>query len=105
MKASWDVLSDQPFLMDPEQDIGAFVSSLEHEQLQSREDYDWFLSSSYWGKVVAAVHQRAGQRCERCAATDHLQVHHLWYPPRGTEMKHLNALMLVCQTCHQELHQ
>ena len=105
MQTTWDSLSDQPFLIDPEQDVGTLITSIEEKQLQSKEDYEWFLDSFYWAKVVTSIHERAGHQCEKCSATDHLQVHHIWYPPRGTEMNHLDALLLVCQSCHQEFHQ
>jgi len=67
--------------------------------------YDEFLASDYWQSVRKAVFARDGHQCKLCKSTENLQVHHRWYPARGTELKHLDALVLLCSNCHHKQHQ
>ena len=72
-----------------------------HSQL----DYQEYLRSDYWESVKQAVKSRDRHKCRLCGLTLNLQVHHRWYPPRGTELQHLDALILLCSNCHDEQHQ
>ena len=102
----WDVLSEQPYLIDPDLDVSnEMIQPYEEGLVQREEDYSWFLDSKYWQSVRTAIYHRAGFRCEKCGSVDGLEVHHLWYPPRGTELQNLTALILVCNSCHRQLHQ
>ena len=66
--------------------------------------YAKFLQSEYWQTVRAAMLERAGHRCHKCKAQEHLQVHHISYEHRGDEMRHLETLVVLCRDCHAFVH-
>ena len=108
---------------DPEDDPCFFVNSFESDlkeeyqtlcykaeedaeyKWHSQLDYQEYLTSDYWESVKQAVNSRDRHKCCLCGSTFNLQVHHRWYPARGTELDHLDALILLCSNCHHEQHQ
>lgn len=98
----WD-FRDQPFLDDPENDIDSELRHQATEAALRQEFYDDYLESAYWQKVKQAVFRRS-RKCERCGSFDRLEIHHLAYPPRFTELENLNMLILLCQKCHNLKH-
>jgi len=90
----WDLLVNQAFEAEQRAE----------DRWRNQLHYDEFLRSDYWEAVRRAVLARDGHKCRFCGATQNLQVHHRWYPPRGTEMQHLDALILLCSKCHHEQH-
>lgn len=66
--------------------------------------YAEFLQTPYWQTVRATMLERADNRCHRCKAQEHLQVHHISYEHRGDEMRHLELLVVLCRDCHASAH-
>lgn len=77
---------------------------LAEEKSHSRQEYMEYLSSEYWQQVKHAVFCRDNYMCRRCECQFNLQVHHLWYPARFTELENLSALVLLCNACHRAAH-
>ena len=67
-----------------------------------KEKYAAYLCSPEWGQKRAAVHQRAGDKCERCKMLPIAAVHHLTYLRRYNE--DLEDLQAICQPCHDFTH-
>lgn len=74
-----------------------------------RAAYEAHLRSDYWRSLRERALQRAGHRCEwvmergprtglRCAATSHLEVHHLHYQTFGRER--LEDVRVLCPAHH-----
>lgn len=70
--------------------------------VDEREKYAAYLCSPEWGRLRAAVHERAKGICERCnrAAID--AVHHLTYQRKYSEL--LTDLQGICNPCHEFTH-
>ena len=64
--------------------------------------YEEFLGSNEWRSIRKRVLERDGYRCQRCGATQELQVHHLTYERRGREL--LSDLTVLCNRCHRFAH-
>lgn len=67
-----------------------------------REKYAAYLCSREWSVLKAAVHQRAGWRCERCGLNQIDAVHHLTYARKYHE--ELEDLQAICNPCHEFVH-
>ena len=123
-RSKWDA-RDAEYIEDPESDpceavhrfydemddcyeeffIKAFDAELKaEERWWAQLSYQEFLHSDYWQDVKKAVLLRDKNRCQKCGAVDGLQVHHRWYPKRGTELDHLGALVTLCSRCHSREH-
>ncbi len=120
----WDA-RDSEYIEDPENDpcsaIHEFSNKLEEDfdsllgkafEAEEKAEQRWwnqlsyqeFLRSDYWNTVRHAVLSRDSNRCQTCGSTQDLQVHHRWYPKRGTELDHLGALVTLCSRCHSGEH-
>lgn len=65
--------------------------------------YAEYLQTPVWIEMRDAARERAGYRCQLCASTGLLDVHHNNYPPRGTETA--LDLVVLCRDCHYRFHQ
>jgi len=65
--------------------------------------YAEYLKSDHWQYVRKVALERAGNRCQVCAAEDALQVHHNNYYNRGDES--LFDVVVLCSRCHEVIHQ
>lgn len=99
----WD-FREQPFIDDPDCDIDEQLRTRATDAAMRQEDYDWYLSSSYWGRVRSAIFARSEGKCEQCGSIENLQVHHKAYPGRFTELQNLHLLVLLCDQCHESQH-
>jgi len=62
--------------------------------------YGTFLESRYWLLTKALLLKARQNRCENCRRHGPLDVHHLTYEHRGSEVFHLDDLALLCHPCH-----
>lgn len=69
---------------------------------RQRTKYSQYLSSPEWRAKRKLVLERDNYKCQRCAATRRLQVHHLTYERIFKER--LDDLLTLCQPCHRRLH-
>lgn len=70
-----------------------------------RMPYERFLGTQYWWIVRAMLLVRRGAVCEDCRVQHVvLDVHHLNYLHRGSEVFHGEDLMLLCRACHFARH-
>jgi hypothetical protein len=67
-----------------------------------KEKYQAYLCSPEWGRLRAAVHERAEGVCERCKILPIDAVHHLTYARKYDEP--LEDLQEICEPCHQFTH-
>lgn len=67
-----------------------------------KEKYQAYLCSRECGELRAAVHERAGGKCERCGWLPIQNVHHLTYSRKYRE--ELTDLQGVCRQCHEFNH-
>ena len=61
--------------------------------------YKKYIVSPQWKKKRKQVLERATYKCEKCNATEGLEVHHLTYDRLGQE--ELYDLLVVCKKCHE----
>ena len=57
------------------------------------------INSFAWYLTRLAAFARAENKCQRCGATDALEVHHLTYDRLGHELP--EDIVVVCPPCHQ----
>ena len=57
-------------------------------------------SSMAWQNARAAARKRDGERCQRCGATEGLEVHHITPLAEGGAEFDLSNLTTLCQECH-----
>ena len=73
-----------------------------YQRQQRRNDYNDYMRSEDWKHVRRLKLEFAGNRCEKCGATDELHVHHLTYDRFGHE--NLTDLQVLCRDCHETVH-
>jgi 5-methylcytosine-specific restriction endonuclease McrA len=61
-------------------------------------EYRTYLKSGLWQVRRLSALDRAGHRCQVCAGTKRLQVHHVTYKNLGREKD--NDLTVLCWECH-----
>ena len=66
-------------------------------------DYSKYLKSQEWKKKREEVLERDGYKCQKCEATENLQVHHLTYKNIFNEP--LEDLQTLCADCHRKVHE
>ena len=69
------------------------------DELNWRRNYKAHLNSHKWRVLKANVMNERGRKCERCAATFGLQLHHKTYERLGHEL--LTDVELLCVDCHE----
>ena len=60
-------------------------------------------SSMAWQNARAAARKRDGERCQRCGATEGLEVHHITALAEGGAEFDLSNLTTLCQECHVDV--
>lgn len=69
--------------------------------------YGEFLETAYWRTLRTYLIDCAAYQCQNCSRSNRfhtLQVHHLTYEHRGSEWRHLEDLVVLCERCHQQQH-
>lgn len=61
-----------------------------------------YLLSSWWLHRREIALKKAGRKCEHCAVSTRLQVHHLSYDRVGAELD--SDLEVLCDPCHEKHH-
>jgi 5-methylcytosine-specific restriction endonuclease McrA len=69
---------------------------------RQREYREVYLRSDHWRETRAAALERAEHKCQVCAATKRLDVHHNTYERLGQERP--ADLVVLCRTCHDRHH-
>lgn len=69
----------------------------------TRATYADYLKSAHWQETRYKAIQRAGQKCQVCASTDRLDVHHNNYSRLGGELP--TDLVVLCRPCHELFHE
>lgn len=69
---------------------------------KAKEEYRRYLQSAHWRERRLVELERTGHRCEHCAATKELHVHHLTYEHKGNERP--GELLVLCKPCHEHVH-
>ena len=67
-----------------------------------KKEYHAYLKSDQWKMMRLGLLLMRGNKCEVCGELDSLQVHHKHY--RNIFKEKLEDLMVVCSSCHQEIH-
>ena len=83
-----------------------------HEVKRQKLDYQEyvnFLNSTDWNKIKGDVMNEIGNECEHCGREfprRNLRLHHTNYDEEfGFEDSNSGDLMLICEECHNEMHQ
>ena len=71
---------------------------------RERKSYNWFLKGKYWRKVREIVIKRDLGKCILCRTDKNLHVHHMTYKNHFNEHNHLDDLITLCKTCHENEH-
>lgn len=72
------------------------------KELTPKEQYLEYLQTDHWKQTRQAALERAGHRCQLCATTEHLQVHHNSYANLGNEKP--EDLVVLCRKHHELFH-
>lgn len=70
--------------------------------LSRKAAYREYLKTPGWIKTRDAARDRAGKKCQMCAHTDRLEVHHNSYERLGSELD--TDLIVLCRDCHKRHH-
>lgn len=62
-----------------------------------------YLRSVHWQETRLEALERDGGRCQRCGATERLQVHHITYERLWCEDP--DDLVTLCRLCHRQEHE
>ena len=81
---------------------GITCDDCRHGKQWTRETYAAYLQSYHWQTKRTAALKRAGDKCQVCASTNHLEVHHNNYSNLGGEP--LTDLVVLCHDCHTLFH-
>ena len=83
-----------------------------HEVKRQKLDYQEyvnFLNSTDWNKIKGDVMNEIGNECEHCGREfprRNLRLHHTNYDKEfGFEDLNSGDLILICEECHNEMHQ
>lgn len=69
--------------------------------------YKYFTNSPLWkyeSCVIKTLNNFTCALCEKQYQPTHLVVHHHTYEHIGSELNHLNDVMVLCNDCHMEIH-
>ena len=66
--------------------------------------YSNFLKTRYWQTIREYMIRTADNKCSACGSTKKLNVHHKTYEHHGSEIFHLEDLVVLCATCHKKAH-
>lgn len=76
---------------------GVFAASIPDKEL-----WDRYIHSFWWAEKKRQLFAERGKKCERCASTKHIQVHHTSYRRLGNEAP--EDLIILCKDCHRREH-
>jgi len=69
---------------------------------QGKAAYAEYLQTYHWQAIRLKALKRAGHKCQVCAATNRLEVHHNDYARLGGEL--MTDLVVLCADCHKLFH-
>lgn len=72
-------------------------------QLRALEYRTGYLNSEHWKIVRRQALQAASYRCQHCAKSERLDVHHRTYERLGAEEP--GDLEVLCRSCHEQEHE
>lgn len=76
-------------------------------QEEKREEYRSLLQTQEWQDFRKAVIAYYDNKCQKCGATDNLQVHHIAYKKSSAKLPwayYYKDLQVLCEKCHNEEH-
>lgn len=73
--------------------IALYVKSIGHRE---------YIKTVYWKAISSKF--RHGSKCKKCGTKDKLQCHHLTYDHIGMEFLYPEDIMVLCDSCHKEVH-
>lgn len=68
-------------------------------------DYKEYLKTSYWKVTRERALRKAHYKCQLCNSNENLNVHHKTYEHKGSEIRHMDDLIVLCQKCHSKFHE
>lgn len=71
-------------------------------QKWTKATYADYLRTEHWQQTRAKALKRAGHKCQLCAASSQLEVHHNTYERLGGEKP--TDLVVLCRNCHKAHH-
>jgi predicted HNH restriction endonuclease len=77
----------------------------EQQKLYEKKEYNKYLRTIDWNKLVFAIYERDSFRCQQCfkdLSKRNGNVHHIHY--NNIYKEKLEDLVLVCPDCHQLIH-
>ena len=69
-----------------------------------KSNYVKTLNNDYHREVKRKVHLRDGFKCCDCGTKLNLELHHLSYKFKGSELEHMETVVTLCGSCHQKRH-
>jgi 5-methylcytosine-specific restriction endonuclease McrA len=75
------------------------------DYVNNQLSYKMFLTTPYWKEVSQLAKRKAKFSCQLCGSKENLNVHHKTYEHKGTEINHLEDLIVLCQNCHSKFHE
>lgn len=69
-----------------------------------KSNYLKSLNNDYHRSVRERALLRDGFRCKLCDQRHRLELHHISYEHQGNELEHMETVVILCETHHQEAH-
>ena len=66
--------------------------------------YKDFLATPYWKAIAQYKKYKSHYKCELCNSNNQLAVHHKTYEHHGSEIWHMEDLIVLCKDCHEKFH-
>lgn len=80
----------------------AYLAQKARNQHLNKMSLDEYLKTREWKVKRNRALIQAGSRCQVCASTHRLEVHHRTYERLGNEL--LSDLVVLCRSCHRHYH-
>lgn len=68
----------------------------------TKANYEDYLKTDHWRSFRLRAIKRAANKCQLCASTNRLEVHHNDYSRLGGEL--MTDVVVLCRSCHSLVH-
>jgi hypothetical protein len=94
--------SENDYLRKKQKGIKVFLGKTSRIKITHKKKYYNYLKSNEWKSIRLDLLEIRGEKCERCASVNNLQVHHLTYDNLFNEAP--EDLEILCRSCHKKEH-
>jgi hypothetical protein len=99
---NWKCSSPRMFMADPFTDGQKYKCQDCKNGVKKEIPYSEYLKTEHWLKVRQEALDRSRSKCQLCASTNRLEVHHNTYDSKGKELP--EDVIVLCRKCHSKHH-